>query len=205
MFDSLKNHFANYTISGLLGRIPVVLASVKTPLTFGGLVVIFIGVALWSSSGSSSAFAIYAITVLALFGAFVIWTDSKMRLENLRTEPPVPPQNQLDKNELPTWTADKLREELERLTKKELRVMKAIAQSSPNGILIEDLRSQQTLTRGETFQTAKTLELLDLIIRKQETDYKYYLSNSVIRVMRRSPTIKSMLMQTEPPGIKNNA
>jgi hypothetical protein len=63
MPDHLKQYFTNFTISGLLGRIPEILARITGQLQLGALVVIFIGVALWLLVGGATTVVIYIITV----------------------------------------------------------------------------------------------------------------------------------------------
>lgn len=190
MFDWLKNHFARYTVSGLLDRIPSILGSVKGRLTFGGLIVIFIGVSLWIFSRSSTAFAVYAIAVLALFGGFVVWTDAKLQIEvDKRSSAGLdhPPAQK-------PWTADELKGEITRLSATQRFILSAAAQSGGGGVLITDLISEPALNRGEVYYRARELQSAGLIQITQLTDYHFALSDSVKRVMQRSPAIQSLLV-----------
>jgi hypothetical protein len=190
MFESLRNHFANYTVSGLLGRIPEILAAIKGRLTFAALIVIFIGGFIWLSTGSSNGFAIYAITILALFGGFVIWTDATIQRERMQPVPrkpdPLPDRS--------IRTADELRREIANLSQTQLLIMKTVARYGADGISIVDLINETRLTRREVFFCAKTLQSANLLKIEHHTEYRYFLSEPVQRLVQRAPTVQALLI-----------
>ena len=94
MFEGLKRHLATYTFAGILDRIPGILRAIRTRLQVGGLIALIIGFLVWRMSAPPAFLIAYAITILALFGGYVIWVDSqKQQQENLQLKP-APPESQ---------------------------------------------------------------------------------------------------------------
>jgi hypothetical protein len=88
---SLRSIYSRFTIAGILDRFPeIIRIAGKGRLAFGALVVLFIGIALWQASDSFWT-VIYAIAVLAIFGAYVIWIDYNVQIG--RSDPPSAPPN----------------------------------------------------------------------------------------------------------------
>jgi hypothetical protein len=74
-----KKTAVNHTLAGFLDRFPdIIRAAGAGRLAFAALIALFIGIALWRASGSTDI-VVYAIAVLAVFGAFVIWFDGRVQ------------------------------------------------------------------------------------------------------------------------------